>query len=89
MKITKQLTPSLAVQLTETVDDWEQILNSNLSEWFKGVYGICMLFQKTELYKKCRPDVDAEELMQEWKEKQKTRQEIEDKSSKKGCAYFR
>lgn len=65
MIINKKLSPNMAMQLTNTVEDWQQIEKSNLSEWFKGTYAICMLWFKPELYSKCRPDVNIEQARQE------------------------
>ena len=69
MKITKKLSRREAVELTNNIQDVNDIENSNLSEWFKGTYGVCLMALKPKLYNQKFPDVDIEKALAAFKER--------------------
>ena len=69
MKIKEQLSPNEAAKLTESIEDIKQIQDSNLSEWFKGTYNMCLMVLKPKLYNEMFPDFDIEKHLNEFKKK--------------------
>ncbi len=87
MIITKNLSPRLATELTQNVDDYNQVLNSKLfGDWFKSTYCICIMHLKPEIYNEANPGLDAEAIVEDLKKKSKPQKA---KQNKKGsCAHF-